>query len=54
MSAATLQLIIALLPIAERLVIEGIEIITRKDMTTEEMIAAIEQAKNSLPDMPDK
>lgn len=50
----TLKLIIALLPIAEKLIINGVEIVTRKDMTNEEMIDILERAKKSLPDMPNK
>lgn len=49
MNPATLQLIIAMLPVAERLVIEGGKIVAtlRADLTADEMIAALEASKSA-------
>jgi hypothetical protein len=47
----TLTLILSLIPVVEKLVVGGIEIWTRKDMTTEEIIAALEKSKEVLVPM---
>ncbi len=52
MNAATIQLIIALLPYAEKLVIGGVELFMQKDMNKDDLIKALEAVKQSLPEMP--
>jgi hypothetical protein len=56
MNTVTAQLIIALLPLAEQLVLEGTKLIftPRKDISPQEQIAALEAIKKLLPDMEKK
>jgi hypothetical protein len=52
--AALVQLIIALAPVVKDIVVEGTKhvISLRSDMTTDQIIAALETAKQGFPDMP--
>jgi hypothetical protein len=51
MDPITVSLILALIPVIEKLVVGGVEIWTRKDMTTEEIISALEKSKAELVPM---
>ena len=54
MTPETISLLVALLPIAEKLVVGGIEIFTRKDMSPEDLVAALQKIKSEFPEMGQK
>jgi hypothetical protein len=56
MDPVTLQLILALAPVAEQLVMDGTKYIVnlRTNMSTEDMIKALEASKSGFPAMEQK
>jgi hypothetical protein len=51
MDPITVSLILSLIPVVQKLVVGGIEIWMREDMTTEEIITALEKSKDALTPM---
>ena len=51
MDPMTVSLIIALMPVIEKLVVGGIEIVTRKDMTPADIAAALQESKKGFAEM---
>jgi hypothetical protein len=51
MDPITISLILALIPIAQKLIISGVEIWVDKSMTTAEIIAALDKSKAELTPM---
>jgi hypothetical protein len=51
MDPITVSLILGLIPVIEKLVVSGVEIWVRTDMTTEQIIAALEKSKAELTPM---
>ncbi len=51
MDPMTVSLIIALMPVVEKLAVNGIEIFTRKDLAPADIVAALETSKQGFADM---